>query len=92
MDWQISESICPKCNQDSCRKRSCDQCGGEGYSDHDCGDDCCACLYPENNVHCDVCDKKGWLEWCSSCGWDLTFNRFLAPQYEAEFLAKQKAA
>lgn len=31
----------------------------DGMSGHDCGEDCCACLYPENNVPCDICDGKG---------------------------------
>lgn len=37
----------------------CWQCGGEGYSDHDCGEDTCCCLDPEDNVRCDVCNGKG---------------------------------
>ncbi len=37
----------------------CWNCGGEGYSDHDCGEDCCVCLHPENNVPCDVCGGDG---------------------------------
>jgi len=39
--------------------RSCWNCGGEFYVDHDCGEDVCCCLYPEDNVVCDVCDGKG---------------------------------
>lgn len=40
----------------------CWKCGGEGYSHHDCGEDCCACLYPEDNVRCDICEGKGgWM-------------------------------
>jgi hypothetical protein len=37
----------------------CDNCGGEGVSGHDCGEDCCCCLYPEDNVTCDFCDGAG---------------------------------
>jgi hypothetical protein len=37
----------------------CWKCGGEGYTDHDCGEDCCCCLNPEPNVRCDECDGKG---------------------------------
>lgn len=40
----------------------CWNCGGEGYSYHDCGEDCCCCLNPEDNVICDICDGAG--------GWD----------------------
>jgi hypothetical protein len=42
--------------------RVCWQCGGEGVSDHDCGEDCCNCLHPEDNVRCDICEGKGgWV-------------------------------
>jgi len=37
----------------------CPNCGGTGYSSHECGEDCCACAYPEDNVICDWCDGKG---------------------------------
>lgn len=41
----------------------CWNCGGSGYSHHDCGEDCCACLDPEPNVPCDVCGGKGgWFQ------------------------------
>ncbi len=37
----------------------CENCGGEGFVGHDCGEDCCCCLDPEDNVPCDVCGGKG---------------------------------
>ena len=36
----------------------CWNCAGEGYSYHDCGEDCCACLHPEPNVVCDICRRR----------------------------------
>lgn len=45
----------------------CWNCGGDGYSDHDCGDDCCCCLDPEPNVPCDICLGKGALLLCPLC-------------------------
>ena len=33
----------------------CPNCGGTGYSSHDCGEDCCACVDPQDNVRCDWC-------------------------------------
>lgn len=27
----------------------------DGYSHHDCGEDCCCCVNPEDNVLCDWC-------------------------------------
>lgn len=40
----------------------CWNCGGERYSHHDCGEDTCWCLYPKDNVLCDVCNGKGGWE------------------------------
>jgi hypothetical protein len=34
----------------------------EGYSGHECGEDCCACLEPEDNVVCDICRGAGGWE------------------------------
>jgi len=49
----------------------CEACGGEGVSGHDCGEDCCCCEDPEDNIRCDICNGAcGWYvclsteEWC----------------------------
>ena len=35
----------------------------EGYSHHDCGEDCCCCAEPENNIPCDICrGEGGWMQ------------------------------
>ena len=47
--------------------RDCWNCGGEGYSSHDCGEDCCCCADPEPNVPCDVCNGKGAFAACPIC-------------------------
>lgn len=39
----------------------CWNCGGEGFTHHDCGEDTCCCLEPEDNVICDTC--------MGMCGW-----------------------
>jgi len=40
----------------------CWKCDGEGFDDHDCGEDTCCCLYPEDNVPCDICmGMGGWF-------------------------------
>lgn len=31
----------------------------DGFVGHDCGEDCCPCLYPEDNVKCQICDGEG---------------------------------
>jgi hypothetical protein len=39
----------------------------DGYTSHDCGEDCCCCLEPEDNVPCDVCEGRGgWWNCLSS--------------------------
>lgn len=49
---------------------SCESCGGDGYTDHDCGEDTCACADPVYNVPCDVCGGEGVFPLCiSSEGW-----------------------
>lgn len=45
----------------------CWSCGGEGYSGHDCGEDCCVCLIAEDNVRCDICNGKGGWWRCYTC-------------------------
>lgn len=39
--------------------RTCWQCAGELFVDHDCGEDVCCCAFPEDNVTCDLCDGDG---------------------------------
>lgn len=39
--------------------RECWKCGGEGMSEHDCGEDTCCCFMPEDNVRCDICNGDG---------------------------------
>ena len=45
----------------------CYNCDEDGYSYHDCGEDCCCCLNPENNVECDICDGNGGWWACPMC-------------------------
>jgi hypothetical protein len=63
---------CARCGS-SCAYLRCWNCDEDGYSAHDCGEDCCCCLYPENNVVCDGCNGTGgsWHcvsgpEWCEA--------------------------
>lgn len=59
-------NTCEKCGM-SLQAVDCWKCGGEGFSDHDCGEDVCCCLHPEDNVKCDICyGEGGWLA-CFSC-------------------------
>lgn len=63
--WDCS---CARCGS-SVDWTACDQCE-DGYSYHDCGEDCCACLDPEPNVPCDLCHGAGgWWQCLSSGAW-----------------------
>lgn len=58
---------CPACGSDVLWE-SCEICGGDGLDGHDCGEDCCVCAYPEENVRCETCDGEGgWIR-CLRCG------------------------
>lgn len=46
-------------------RETCWQCGGEG-GHHDCGEDCCCCLHPENNVTCEECHGDGTYLVCTA--------------------------
>ena len=61
------DGLCPACGCDTFYER-CWDCGGEGYSGHDCLDDTCACLEPEPNVICETCDGEGVLKKCQCNG------------------------
>src|SRR5581483_568283 len=58
----------PMCGRCLCCEldwRECESCDGEGVDGHDCGEDCCACAYPEDNVRCDSCSGKGGFYYCA---------------------------
>jgi hypothetical protein len=37
----------------------CSECDGEGVAGHDCGEDSCPCLNPEDNMKCQTCNGEG---------------------------------
>lgn len=60
---------CARCGS-SCDYQVCEQCGGEGVDGHDCGEDCCMCRYPEENMTCGIClGSGGWQTCLSSREW-----------------------
>lgn len=61
-EWDVQ---CARCGS-SADFEHCDSCGGEGFDGHDCGEDCCCCRYPEENVVCDTCEGRGGWHWCLS--------------------------
>jgi hypothetical protein len=68
-DGNTWDCQCARCGS-SAECVPCDECGGEGFVDHDCGEDCCCCAEPENNVPCDICRGHGhWYHCISSKEW-----------------------
>lgn len=65
IEHEDGERSCGRCGS-SAEWLRCWKCGGEGLDGHDCGDDCCACLHPEENVVCDMCRGVGGSWHCVS--------------------------
>lgn len=62
-DWDCQ---CARCGS-SADYQQCDQCAGDGFDWHDCGEDCCMCADPEDNMPCDICrGRGGWYRCLSS--------------------------
>lgn len=55
--------ICSRCKCCEVIYEDCENCE-DGFSSHDCGEDCCCCEYPENNVPCDMCCGRGYFAMC----------------------------
>lgn len=65
VDADVGEPECRK-HGESMSWEDCTACA-DGFQGHDCGEDCCACLHPEDNLVCDTCEgNTGW--WiCGQC-------------------------
>jgi hypothetical protein len=67
-DGKQYDCQCARCGSSVLTER-CDQCE-DGFDGHDCGEDCCCCLYPEDNMVCQYCDGAGfWRQCLSSPEW-----------------------
>lgn len=64
-DGREWDSQCARCGS-TVTSVDCEQCGGEGVDGHDCGEDSCCCLDPEDNVRCGACLGKGVFRVCLS--------------------------
>ena len=64
-DGREYDCQCARCGSSLDFER-CERCDDDGFVDHDCGEDCCACLYPEPNVVCDECYGRGHFPRCLS--------------------------
>ncbi len=68
-DGKQYDAQCARCGS-SVDWIDCEECGGDGYVYHDCGEDTCCCLNPEDNVPCDLCrGNTGWYRCLSSPEW-----------------------
>ena len=70
--YELEDCQCARCGG-AVEFVTCWQCGGSGVDGHECGEDCCACIDPEENVPCGACDSRGgaWHctespEWCEA--------------------------
>jgi hypothetical protein len=64
-----TDPSCARCGS-SMTWIDCEMCGGEGVDGHDCGEDCCCCIDPEDNVPCDACrGRGGWWQCMSNPVW-----------------------
>lgn len=61
--YEEFDPSCPGCGADL-HWESCDACE-DGYNGHDCGEDTCCCLHPDENVECGQCEGHGgwWRCW-----------------------------
>jgi hypothetical protein len=76
------EAQCKHCHADAVWVE-CEDCGGSGYTHHDCGEDTCCCLNPEDNVECDTCDGEGGWYNCQNCDkWNCTCEEYIQTSKE----------
>ena len=61
------KKLCEGCGCCEMTRRACWQCGGDGVYGHDCGEDTCCCLDPEDDDPCEVCDGEGGWDVCIGC-------------------------
>ncbi len=67
----LGEELCPICACCSLSFMECENCAGDGVHGHDCGEDTCCCLDPEENIVCDICQGKGYFLRClGGCDFD----------------------
>lgn len=56
--------FCSRCQCCSAGFEECWQCGGDGVFGHDCGEDSCCCLEPEDDEICEICGGVGAFKMC----------------------------
>lgn len=62
------EETCERCKCCELVHVECPTCNGAGVDGHECGEDCCNCLQPEDNVACETCEGVGgWMACLGKC-------------------------
>lgn len=61
-DGRQWECQCARCGSEM-EWKTCDGCD-DGFSHHDCGEDTCCCLDPDNNITCQACEGDGGWQMC----------------------------
>lgn len=63
------KELCENCGCCELVTEPCEQCGGDGVFGHECGDDTCCCLDPDDNETCSECGGLGYFKQClGNCG------------------------
>lgn len=60
---EMGHQICKRCNCCDLVWQECRDCE-DGLSGHDCGEDVCCCLDPDDNMICDTCGGRGGWQRC----------------------------
>jgi hypothetical protein len=58
-DSELNPEMCPRCGCCEIELIVCERCDGTGVFGHDCGEDCCCCVNPDENEPCYVCGGVG---------------------------------
>lgn len=92
-DGKEYDGCCARCGS-SVEYVRCEDCE-DGFNGHDCGEDCCCCLHPEENVPCDTCrGHGGWYactqspEWCRA---NPLPNRSMTVRYLMEWTVVERS-
>lgn len=59
----LGRRLCPRCECCELIREECEQCE-DGLDGHDCGEDCCCCEFPEDNLRCQFCQGRGYFQVC----------------------------
>ncbi len=84
------DEACPNCGHSPTRRCPCGAIGcDEGFVDMHEYDD--PLLFDEGEEEpCRECRGEGYHHWCSNCGWDFVFKRFINGRDESERVKKDE--